>query len=219
MNTSTLTNKPAGQLTAQELKALLAETENAEANERKKKREAYESLKDETTGKLTAAAMQMHIALKQFKAASGEDLATMYKLLQEHSSRHADGKGSFTLENSQSTMKIMFKRQDNTRFDERATQADKHITDFLIEEFGDLSDPKAKALRKLLERDKGNVDKDNVLLLISMKDDFDNPHWRKGIELYQESIVPGETRYYTQFFTRADEGDNWQPIVLDFARL
>lgn len=220
METKTMTpERSINELTTAELRELLAQKEANEADERQQKRKDYEVLRDDTVGKLVTAAMQFHIGLKAFKKQTWDDLGAIYKLLQEHSSRHTDGKGNFSIENSQGTMKVTFKRQDNTRFDERATQAERHILDFLTEDFSDPNDPKAKVIRKLLERKKGHVDKDNVLLLISMKDDFPNPHWHRGIDLYQESIVPGETRYYAQFFTRENEGDAWQPIVLDFARV
>lgn len=160
METKTMTpERSINELSTAELKELLAKKEAAEANERQQKRKDYEVLRDDTVGKLVAAAMQFHIGLKAFKNETWNELGTIYKLLQEHSSRHTDGKGNFSLENSQGTMKVTFKRQDNTRFDERATQAEKHIIDFLTEEFGNLSDPKAKALRKLLERKKDTLTK------------------------------------------------------------
>ncbi|TZF81794.1 DUF3164 family protein [Pedobacter sp. BS3] len=210
--------KQLSELTSAELKALLAKKEADEAAERKQKREQYEVLRDETVTNIVNKAAALKDALKDFKAAVWSDLETLYKLLQEHSQRHADGKGSFTLETSCSNFKVQYKRQDNTRFDERATQAERHILDFLTSQFGDDS-ATSKLVRKLLERKKGQLDKDQVLHLISMKDEFDNENWRKGIELLQESIVPGETRYYAQFFVKSQDGENWMPIVLDFAKL
>lgn len=215
METATINTKG---LTSAQLRELLAQTEAAEADERTQKRKDYEALRDDTVFNMINGANAIKTVLKDFKTSVFDDLEAMYKLLQEHSSRHADGKGSFTIETTDRLMKVQFKRQETTKFDERATQAEKHILDFLTTEFSD-GDPKSKMLRKLLERKKGKVDKDNVLLLVGMADDFNNEHWNKGIALYKESIVPDATKYYAQFFVRLHEGDEWQAIVLDFARI
>lgn len=204
-------------LSAAELKDLLAKKEAAEIAERKANRAQYEGLRDEVILNLVGKASALNNALQNFKTESFAELETMYKLLQEHSSRHSDGKGNFTLENAASDMRVRFTRQDNTRFDERATQAERHILDFLTSQFGDQA-PTSKLIRKLLERKKGQLEKDEVLKLISMKDDFDNENWRKGIELLTESIVPGETKYYARFEVKKD-GNTWMPIVLNFASL
>lgn len=209
-------NKP--EFTAKELKAMLAETEQKEAIVRKQKRAEYETLRDNTVSEMLEKAAEINQILKGFKTEVFNNCETMYKLLQEHSDRHADGKGSFTMETSDNTMRVKFARQDNTKFDERSTQAEKHILDFIIDQFGDDS-PTSKMIRKLLERKKGTLEKDEVLKLISMKDDFDNENWRKGIELLQESIVPGETKYYARFEIKPEDGESWIPVSLDFARL
>lgn len=211
-------SKPASELTAAELKALLANKEADEAAQRQEKRRQYEVLREDTVLKLISQANAQKEVLKAFKTETFNELEALYKLLQEHSSRHADGKGSFSVESADNTMKIMFKRQETTTFDERATQAEKHIIDFLTEEFGD-GDPRSKAIRILLEPKNGKADKDNVLKLISMRDEFANDNWRKGIQLYQESIVPANTKFYAQFFVRSNADEAWQGIVLDFARL
>ena len=217
METPTI-NKPASELTAEELIALLAEKESADQAEQLAKRKAYEALRDETVEAMVRTAEGFKNILKDFKANTWQELETLYKLLQEHSSRHADGKGNFTLETSDKLFKVQFKRQDNTRFDERATQAEAHILDFLTAQFSDGSST-SKLVRRLMERKKGALDKDRVLQLISMRNDFDNEHWRKGIQLLEESIVPAETKYYAQFSIRTDEAAEWQNIVLDFAKL
>lgn len=210
--------KPANELSTADLEALLEQRKAAEATERQQARLNYEQLRDDTILKLVAAAQAISGTIKDFKAHCNGELGSLYKLLQEHSSRHTDGKGSFTLETTDKLFRVIYRRQESTRFDERATQAERHILDFLTSQFGDDS-PTSKLVRRLLERKKGQMDKDAVLQLISMKDEFTNENWRKGIELLAESIVPGETRYYTQFQMRFNEGDEFENILLDFARL
>jgi hypothetical protein len=219
METQTLATKPAIDLGIDELTALLEQKKSQAAEQRNESRRQYERLRDETVTDMVNSANTLKGALQDFKKHVWDNVETLYKLLQEHSNRHADGKGTVTLQTSDGLFRVVYKRHDNTRFDERASQAEKHILDFLTEEFSDQSDPKAQMIRKLLEHKKGRIDKDNVLLLISMKDAFTSQHWRKGVELYMESIVPGETKYYATFEMRFADGEEWKPIVLDFAKL
>lgn len=218
MSTLTAPSKPINEMSADEIREFLAEKESKEQQERIEKRKAYESLREDTILGLIKDATHFKEALKAFKSKVFSDLETMYKLLQEHSQRHKNGMGSFTLENADSTMRVRYNRADSTTFDERATQAEKYILEFITSEFGD-KDPRNKLITKLLERKKGKVDKDNVLQLAGMKDDFNNPNWHKGIDLYLESIVPSHTKYYAQFFIRDNVDSAWEAIVLDFARL
>lgn len=216
METTTL-NKPASELTLEELKALTAQREQSELSEKQKAREAYESLRDDSITSMVSYAIQLNESLKGFKKSSFEVIETLYKMLQEHSNRHAQGKGNVTLDTADGQFRVVFKRSDNTRFDERATQAEAHILDFLTSEYPEGSNT-SKLIRSLLERKKGQLDKNLVLKLIGMKNDFDNEHWKMGIDLLQESIVPDETRFYAEYFYRSDDGE-WLPIVLNFAKL
>lgn len=206
------------ELSTAELEALIEQRKQQELHAKNKKREDYQKLREEVVSEMIQESSILSNQLKNFKTKVFAQLETMYALLQEHSDRHADGKGNFTLETEDRLMQVAFRRQDNTRFDERATQAEKHILDFLTSQFGDNA-PTSKLIRKLLERKKGQLEKDEVLKLISMKDDFDNENWKKGIELLQESIVPGDTKFYAQFKVKLEEGAEWTPVLLDFARL
>lgn len=212
-----LENKTVNELTTAELTALLQQKQAEETAKRVKAREAYESLRDADVKRMVLEAQGLHDALGKFKMEAFNDIGTLYEMLQEHSARHAGGKGNVTLDSSDGQFRIAFKRQDQTRFDERSTQAEAHIMDFLLEEYPEGSNT-SKMIRLMLERKKGELDKNNVLKLMAMKDDFDNANWKKGLELLQESIVPDHTRFYAEFYFRSVDGE-WMPIVLNFSRL
>lgn len=215
--TTEVLNKPVGELTIEELEAIAAQ-KRAEANaEKQKAREAYESLRDESVTEIVQKAKDVHGIMNAFKTESFAGIETLYKMLQEHSDRHANGKGNVTLDTADGQSRVVFKRADNTRFDERSSQAEAHILDFLTAEYPTGSNT-AKLIRSLLERKKGALDKNLVLKLIGMKNDFDNENWRKGIELLQESIVPDNTKFYAEYYYRSEDGE-WCPIVLNFAKL
>lgn len=209
--------RPAHELTADELKAILKQKQEQEAAEREQSRRSYEHLRDETVQNIVCTALQLNAQLKEFKTSAYSHVNTMYELLQEHSNRHAKGKGNVTLDTTDGKYRVAFKRADFTRFDERSTQAESHILEFLSSELP--ADSKTtKLVRLLLERKKGEMDKNNVLKLISMKNDFENEHWRSGITLLQESIVPDYTKFYMDFYVRTEDGE-WQQVGLHFSRL
>lgn len=214
---TTVLNKPASELSAKELKALLAKKQVDEANAKYEARQAYESLRDDGVKEIVEKALAINDILKAFKKESFNGIETMYKMLQEHSERHANGKGNVTLDTTDGKFRVVFKRSDQTRFDERSTQAEAYILDFLTSEYPEGSNT-SKLIRLLLERRQGQLDKNNVLKLISMKDDFNSDNWRKGIQLLQESIVWDYTKFYAEYYYRGEDNE-WIPIVLNFAKL
>lgn len=215
---TTVLNKPAKELTTEELTALLAQKTRIDQSEKQKARAAYESLRDDCVTEIVQKALAINEILKAFKTESFNGIETVYKMLQEHSQRHANGKGNVTLDTSDGKFRIVFKRSDNTRFDERASQAEAHILDFIANRWGNKDDADSKFIKRMLERKNGKLDKNRVLDMISMKDNYQDEHWQKGIELLQESIVPDSTKFYAEYYYRSDEAE-WLPIVLNFARL
>lgn len=212
-----LLEKPVKDLTVDELFALAKQKEAEQEAQKLKARQNYEALRDESVSEIVAKAKDVHGIMSAFKKESFEGIETLYKMLQEHSDRHANGKGNVTLDTADGKCRVVFKRSDNTRFDERATQAEAHILDFLTDEFPAGSST-SKLIRSLLERKKGTLDKNLVLKLIGMKNDFDNENWRKGIELLQESIVPDNTKFYAEYYYRSND-EEWIQIPLNFAKL
>jgi hypothetical protein len=212
-----LLEKPVKDLTVEELFALAKQKEAEQDAQKLKARQNYEALRDDSVSEIVAKAKDVHGIMSAFKKESFEGIETLYKMLQEHSDRHAQGKGNVTLDTSDGKSRVVFRRSDNTRFDERATQAEAHILDFLTAEFPEGSST-SKLIRSLLERKKGTLDKNLVLKLIGMKNDFDNENWRKGIELLQESIVPDNTKFYAEYYFRSED-DEWIQIPLNFAKL
>lgn len=215
---NTVLNKTAGELSLEEIEALAAQ-KRAEANNQKlKARHAYETLRDEAISNMVAFAKNLHEQMTGFKNSSFEMIETLYKMLQEHSDRHASGKGNVTLDTADGQFRVVYKRSDNTRFDERATQAEAHILDFVANRWGNKDDADSKFIKRMLERKNGKLDKNKVLDMISMRDNYDDPHWQKGIDLLQESIVPDTTRFYAEYYYRSEDNE-WIPIVLNFSKL
>jgi hypothetical protein len=202
-------------LSTAELKAALAEKESLELFDKNKKREDYEALKSSTVIELSKTAIELNGLLQGFKNKSFETLQTLYKMLQEYSKRHADGKGNFQLEVG--NYRITYRRQDNGFFDERSVQAEKHIIDFVTEKYVDDTSTKT-LIMSLLERKKGALDIKLVQKLYSMEDQFEEPNWKEGIRLLKESWTSSDTRDYV-VFEQKDKNNKWVNINLNFSSI
>ncbi|WP_281322171.1 DUF3164 family protein [Flavobacterium aestivum] len=201
--------------TVSELEAELKVARESERIEKEGQRIAYESLKAETVIQLVSKADRINLMLAGFKKDSFNNMQTIYSLLQEYSSRHADGKGNFRIEHE--NMRVNYKRQGKATFDERSHQAEKHIIDFVNSKFSD--DPDTRDLiMSLLERKKDELDIQLVQKLYAMENRFDDNNWKRGIELLKESYHYSHSKDYITFEKR-DENGQWNLINLQFSNI
>lgn len=214
MTTETI-EKPINQLTADELESLLAE-KRAEENAKINKLKAdYETLKTDLILKLVPEAAAMSNALKNFKTTAFDSMDSLYELLCSYSKRHAVGKGNFKIEIDEG-MRIIYSCQSQGFFDERSTQAEKHIIDFVNKEYADKEKTK-KLITSLLERKKGHLDIKLVQKLYAMEADFEDANWKEGIKLLKESWTDSESKSYIRFDVKKE--GIWKAILLDFANI
>lgn len=201
--------------TVAELKKQLAEAEAKERETKNKQRENYEELKNEVIEELCNAALDLNEQLKNFKTAAFGNMQTLYTMLQEYSSRHADGKGNFRVEYGDK--RVSYKRQGKATFDERSHQAEKHIIDFVNTKFENDVDTKDLVM-SLLERKKGELDVNLVQKLYQMENRFQDENWKRGIELLKESYSYSHSKDYISFEYRNENGE-WLPINLQFSNV
>lgn len=198
--------------------SLAAEFKRRELEKQRKadeQRQAYEEMKTDTVISLCTIAKSFSEDLKNFKSNAFESMQTMYAMLQEYSSRHADGKGNFRLEVGD--FRVSYRRQGRATFDEKADQAERHIIDFVNNKFSEDEDTK-DLIMSLLERKKGELDVNLIQKLYAMESRFDDEHWRKGIALLKESYQYSHSKDYILFEERNANGD-WQTINLQFSNL
>lgn len=210
MNTEELDN-----LTNEEFEDYLKRRNEKIAEERKKKRSEYEELKINTIAGLGMKAANLNNKLRDFKQEAFDEMQTLYKCLQEYSSRHADGKGNFTVDNDK--YKVSYKKQGKCSFDERAFQAEKHIKEFLDTRYSADNDTK-DLIMQLLERKNGDLDVNLVQKLYQMEDRFQDENWIRGIQLLKESYQYTHSKDYIKFEEKNDQGE-WIPISLQFSKI
>lgn len=203
------------QLSPEELQAELDRRNADIIAGKQRQRKAYEDLKEQTIISLCTGAITINETLKAFKLKAFEDMQTIYEMLKEYSSRHADGKGNFRIEHE--NYRVSYKRQGKPTFDERSHQAEKHIIDFVNSKFENDVDTKDLVM-SLLERKKGELDINLVQKLYAMEDRFQDENWKRGIELLKESYSFSHSKDYIGFEVKNDKGE-WLPINLQFSNI
>ena len=203
------------QLSPEELQAELDRRNADIIAGKQRQRKAYEDLKEQTIISLCTSALTINETLKAFKLKVFEDMQTIYEMLKEYSSRHADGKGNFRIEHG--NYRVSYKRQGKPTFDERSHQAEKHIIDFVNSKFENDVDTKDLVM-SLLERKKGELDINLVQKLYAMEDRFQDENWKRGIELLKESYSFSHSKDYIGFEVKNDKGE-WLPINLQFSNI
>ncbi len=214
MNTETQ-NKDLSSLTIDDLQAELNKRTENERKKHQLQREAYEDMKEDVVMSLVAIAEAQHAQLKEFKLHAFESMQTLYALLLEYSSRHADTKGNFRVEFG--NCRVNYVKKGIATFDEKADQAEKHIIDFINTQFAEQEDSR-DLIMSLLERTKGSLDVNSIQKLYAMEDRFTDPNWVKGIELLKESYNYSYSKDYIRFEKRDEKGE-WKTINLQFSSI
>lgn len=199
--------------TIEQLEARLAEMKRATNEKKEATRKEYEDLKMDIVTKLGYDAIALNEKIAEFKTRAFGDMQTLYVLLQEYSSRHADGKGSFKVEYGK--YRISYKRQGKASFDERSHQAEKHIIDFVNSKFENEKDIRDLVMT-LLERKNDELDINLIQKLYAMENRFDDANWQRGIELLKESYSYNHSKDYLRF-EHKNANNEWEPIVLQFS--
>jgi hypothetical protein len=140
-----------------------------------------------------------------------------WEVLKQHAGRDSDDdKGNFELRSLDGTFKIAYRNDKIGQYDERSTQAEGMIRDFITDHV------KEPAVLKLIEialgRKNGKLDPNQVRKLQQMRNDFDDERWQRGLQLLDESFVVIETKTYVNFYKKDAEG-KLKLMSLEFSSL
>lgn len=200
-------------LSAEERAILIQQAKELEAKESKQRREAYEEMKMDAIVSLITMAKDINKELTEFKKHSFDTMDALYELLKEYSGRHAEGKGNFKIEFD--NLKVEYNKQGKGSYDERATEAEKYIFDFIESRYSGDEGTKEFIL-SLLERKKGELDPDNIQKLYKYEGKFNDPNFSKACELFRESYQYSHSKDYIRFYEK-DERGQWKNILLQFS--
>lgn len=204
----------------EELEQLLQERKQLANKEREAQRKAYERKRELLINDLVETAVKLSEQLSELKGRAFMQLSEFREDMLEYGElRGKDkNKGSFSIQNEH--YKIVFRHQVIKGFDERAELAEHKLKEFLSS-FVKKKDRNAyKLVMGLLERNAktGDFDVNLINRLYKMRNDFNNPLWHEALDMFQESYSPNNTAQYIQFYKRTPDTNNYQQVLLDFAK-
>lgn len=205
-------------LSAKELAALAKQKEEQEQKERQQSREAYEVKQFRLVESLAAEAQALHDKISAMKAKWESEMLDFTDFLRTYSHRDEEWKGNMKLLNKDQTLRVEYSHQQVGDFDGRANEGAQLVLNFIGAELSDKPQV-LKMVRSLLEPKSGKFDRDNILKLLAMEDDYTDERWRRGLQLLKESYTPTGTKAYIRVYKRADNKAMWEPINLNIANV
>lgn len=209
--------KPIEEMSVAEVEAILEKKRNAAAANENAERNAYLNLRESTINELFTGALHLHTEIVAFKDKATVGLTTIYELLKVHSKRRENYKGNFSIVSEDQTKKIDFRFQEFGSFDERASEAVKHIYDFIREKFQGDQDAKL-LIENLLKVKKGQLDVRRVQELYAMENNFNHSSWKLGLKLLKESFQVKDSKTYINFYQKDAQGQ-WELLPLNFSNI
>ncbi|MFK7004795.1 hypothetical protein BWK63_12990 [Flavobacterium covae] len=200
---------------AAELRKELEEAEIFERKEAETKRLNYESIKNATVSELCNKALQLSKSIASFKKESFDEMNALHEILKDYSQRHANGLGNFRVKYG--NFRVNYKKQGRPTFDEKSTEAEGFIKDFVTSKFENDNDVKDLII-SLLERKNGEFDINLIQKLYKMEDRFDDENWKKGIKLMKESYSYEFSKDYVTFEQKGKSG-KWEQVPLSFSNI
>lgn len=214
-----LANKQVSELSTEELDQLLNERKRKAAAELARKEQNYLKAKDELVNELVHDALGIWEVLKEFKDKSFERLKQHYEVMKEFGDVRDGHKGSFQLKSIDGEYKVEFSRQVIKEFDERAELAAEHLNGFLASRVKKRSLADYNMIKGFIEKKNDKFDVSLVGRLFQMEDNYDDPAWKKAIELFKASYVEVDTAHYVRFFKRNAQNGAFENINLNIASI
>jgi hypothetical protein len=203
-------------MSSKELTALAAQRELEEQQARQRSREDYQAKENNLVESIAAKALALNAKMKEEKKEWEDRLVEFTEYLRTYSHREGDWKGNMGLVNKDQTMKVEYCLAQIGDYDGRANEGAQLILDFIATELAEK--PQAlKMVKSLLEPKSGKFDRDNILKLIAMEDDYLNEGWRRGLQLLKESYKQTGVKSYIRVYQRPTASGKWEPVPLNLS--
>ncbi|MCH7400099.1 DUF3164 family protein [Belliella sp. DSM 107340] len=210
-------NKQVSELTEEELSALLQERQKKARQEKAKKEKEYQLKKNQLVRELLHKAQGIQEILVEFKKQGYDQLKEHYELMKQMGEVASNNKGNFHLKSDDGQFKVEFSNHVNKEFDERAEIAAEHLNEFLESFMKKQNMASYKYIKGLSEKKNDKFDIGLVGRLFKMENEFDNPSWKKAIELFKASYTEVDTTQYIRFFIRNEQNGQYENVNLNFA--
>ncbi|WP_104565824.1 DUF3164 family protein [Ralstonia mannitolilytica] len=164
-------------------------------------------------------AVKQQELLRQLKARAFQDIEAFVEMSAEQYGVKLGGvKGNVSLPSFDGKYKITLQRAESLKFDERL-QAAKAIIDELLTEWAADSRPEIQAIiQRAFDTDKeGNLNTGRVLSLRNL--DIKDARWQQAMTAIGDSVQVVGTKSYVRFYRRIEGSDEYEGVLLDFAKV
>lgn len=208
-------------LSADERKALIAEMQQQEKEEKQNRRDAYEGLRSQFMIDVWRLLQPLVADVKAFRDRLEQDSRAFRDTMREYGQlRKGDDQASYTIVDGDTKLEVRSNKVKS--FDERADMAASRLVDYLKvyvskTEKG-VDDPMYQLAMTLLERNKqGDLDYKSISKLYELEPRFDS-EYKDIMDLFRESNVVYKTAV-NYYFHQRDENGVWRRIEPSFCRL
>lgn len=208
-------------LSACELKELLAQKQKEEKTEQLKRRETYETLKAESVTKIGQKVRQAAETTKLLFDFVVAETGAFYDIMKEYGALRTKEQRSFTLQSD--NFKVEIKINNVKKFDERADIAASRLVEFLRDWISSreqgASDPMYQLAMTMIERNKnGDLDYKSISKLYDLESKFNSENYSHIMQLFKEANVIEGTATNFYFYERTELGV-WRKIEPSFNRM
>lgn len=208
-------------MSSKDLESLLEKKRNEENQERMKRREAYEGIRDDVVHRIEQKVRQVADEVKELFTFVSDETSAFYDVMAEYGQLRHENQMSYTI--SSGKFKIEVKANKVKRFDERADVAAARLIEFLQgwikNSKSGIDDPMYQLAMTLLERNKyGDLDYKSISKLYELEERFNNPEYSAIMLLFRESNVTERNAINFYFYERTKMGV-WRKVEPSFNRL
>lgn len=207
-------------MSADEKKALLAQLQQEERENRQNSRATYEQLREDFLKDVFERVEVLTGTVRDFKTWIDDESEAFKKTMAEYGQTRWDGQKSYTITNGD--LKLEITSNQVKSFDERADMAAERLIEYLRgymqqSEKG-VDDPIYQLAMTLLERNKqGKLDYKSISKLYELEDKFDS-EYADIMTLFKESNVTVGTAL-NYYFSKRDKEGVWRRLEPSFCRL
>lgn len=177
----------------------------------------HDKLRDQVARELSAEAKALHLALKNFKKKSLDDIADLISIAGERYGVQMGGKkGNVTIASYDGQFKVQRSYADQLTFTEEMEVAKVMVYD-CIRAWSKGADGHLLAIvdRTFSPNRNGQIKTTDVLDLLRLEIDDDN--WKAAMQAVKDSIMVSGSAVYVRVYERIGDSDNYKAIPLDLA--
>lgn len=219
MNLEELLKKPTDQLTAAELKAVLAHKEKDEKANEEKTRKQYQNEKNKFVDDVIGIFTHYNTLLQDFKKRSIGDAQLLNAKVYEINGKEPKDNKSFQLKNEDDTAKIVVENQERFEFTEEAPVHIEAIKEIFKNKFAERNKGMYKFLDAILMKNgKGDYDPKLLTKARNQAKELGDADLITEFEKLTDCQRVTETATYIRAYKK-DENGKYQDVSLNFSAL